>query len=392
MINYILNAGDHDGFRALEWKQLLLPGPVTLHPDVQLSQALPMINHRGTEFRELMRQVISKLRKIYGCDCDIALLTASGTGAIEAMLINFLAPNEKLLVVQTGVFSDRMAKIAKTLGMEVELIEPKEGEGITPEELDSVMKRVKPDAVGVVANETSTGVAHKNLEELAKVVHSNDAIILVDAVSYLGGHELHMDSMDLDAVASATQKALMSPPGLSFVAYRERAAQRLQEVPRRSVYWDFLSYKKFYDEKHETPATPAVSTMFALNKALDIILEIGLSNWINRHRAFAEALNFAIERSGGKVYPHPNWRSNTIVVPYVPEGMTPAMVKNLAKEKWGLEIGSGGWKIKEKTVRIGTMGWYGRNVVYRAIRMIVDIYGGEKSVAEEAFDYYLSLL
>ncbi len=339
-----------------------------------------------------MKSVITKLQKVFGCECDIALLTASGTGAIEAMLTNFVAPKEKMVIVQTGVFSDRMGKIAKALGIDVEFIEPPMDEGINLEDLDSFLKKVKPVAVGIVANETSTGVAHKELEEISKVVHENDAIILVDAVSYLGGHELHMDVMDLDAVASATQKALMSPPGLSFVAYRDRAAERLKEVPRRSVYWDFVSYKEFYDKKSETPATPAVSIMFALNKALEIILDYGLTSWIKRHEAFAKALNYAIERSGGKVHPKEPWRSNTIVVPYVPEGMTPAEFKQIAKERWGLEIGGGGWKIKEKTVRIGTMGWYGKDVVYRAISMVVDIYKGDQSIREEAFERYLSEL
>ena len=373
-------------------RQLLLPGPVTLHPDVELSQALPMINHRGPEFRELMKDVVDKLRRVYGCDCDIALLTASGTGAIEAMLLNFIAPNESMVIIQTGVFSDRMAKTAEALGIHVNFIEPKEGEGIDLSKLDSVLTKIKPAAVGIVANETSTGVAHKNLEEIARVVHDHDALMLVDAVSYLGGHELHMDVMDLDAVASATQKALMAPPGLSFVAYRERALEKMNKVPRRSVYWDFFKYKEFYDKKSETPATPAVSVMYALNRSLDIILSYGLNSWIKRHEAFAKALNFAIEASGGKVHPREPWRSNTIVVPYVPEGLTPAMVKNIAMEKWGLEIGSGGWKIKDKTVRIGTMGWYGIDVVYRALSMVVDIYKGDKTIVDDAIDLYKSML
>ncbi len=199
--------------------QLLLPGPVSLHPEVELSQSLPMINHRGPEFRELMKEVTTKLQKLFGAP-NVALLTASGTGAVEAMVANFVKPKEKMLIVQTGVFSDRMAKIAKTLGVDVTLVEPPEGEGMTPEDLDSKLKETKASVLGIVANETSTGVVHKNLLELAKVAHENDAIILVDAVSYLGGHEMDMEVMDLDAVASASQKALMAPPGLSFVAYR----------------------------------------------------------------------------------------------------------------------------------------------------------------------------
>lgn len=370
----------------------MLPGPVSLHPDVELSQSLPMINHRGPEFRELMKSTISKLKEIFGCDCDIALLTASGSGAVEAMVSSFVSRNEKMLIVQTGTFSDRMATIAKYLGIDVELIEPKEGEGITAEELDSALKKTGASVVGIVANETSTGVVHRNLEELAKVVHERDGLILVDSVSHLGAHELSMDVMDLDAVASASQKALMSPPGLSFVAYRERALEKMKRVEKKSLYWDLEQYKKFYDEKFETPATPAVSLIYALNKALEKILSMGLSNWIKRHEAFSKVLNGIVEEAGGRVYPKENWRSNSIVVPILPEGVTPAHAKNLAKERYGIEIGSGAWKLKEKSIRIGTMGWYESDVVYRALMFLADLYKANKELVDSFYGEYFSLL
>ncbi len=369
--------------------QLLLPGPVSLHPEVELSQSLPMINHRGPEFRELMKEVTVKLQKVFGAP-NVALLTASGTGAVEAMVANFVKPKEKMLIVQTGVFSDRMAKIANTLGVDVTLVEPPEGEGMTPEDLDSKLKETKATVLGIVANETSTGVVHKNLLELAKVAHENGAIILVDAVSYLGGHEMDMEVMDLDAVASASQKALMAPPGLSFVAYRDRAEEKMKEVPKRSLYWDLELYKKFYEEKYETPATPAVSLVYALNKALEMILNYGINNWIRRHEVFSKVMNELVERAGGRVYPKEGWRSNTIVVPLLPEGITPAEAKRIARERWGLDIGGGGWKIKEKSVRIGTMGWYEEDTVYRALRFLADLYGAPKELADEMFREYLS--
>ncbi len=351
-----------------------------------------MINHRGPEFRELMKSVISKLRRVFGCECDVALLTASGTGAVEAMLANFVAPKEQMLIIQTGTFSDRMRKIAQYLGIDVTLLETREGEGVTPEDLDSKLKETKATVVGIVANETSTGVVHNNLEELAKVVHERDALILVDSVSHLGAHELSMDVMDLDAVASASQKALMSPPGISFVAYRERALEKMRRVEKRSLYWDFEQYKKFYDEKFETPATPAVSLIYALNKALGEILSIGLTNWIKRHEAFSRVLNELVESAGGEVYPKEGWRSNSIVVPILPKGLTPAQAKNMAKEKYGIEIGAGAWKLKEKSIRIGTMGWYEKDTVYRALSFLGDVYSAGKELIEELYEKYFSLL
>lgn len=372
--------------------QLLLPGPVSLHPEVELSQALPMINHRGPEFRELMRELTSKLQKLFGAE-RVALLTASGTGAVEAMVANFVERGEKLLIIQTGTFSDRMAKIAEVLGAEVELVEPAEGEGITAEELDDALKRSKASAVGVVANETSTGVVHKNLQELARVAHENDALLLVDAVSYLGGHPLDVESMELDAVASASQKALMAPPGLAFVAWGERAAEKMKNVKKKSVYWDLESYEKFYLEKYETPATPAVSLMYALNKSLDIIInEVGINGWIRRHAAFAEALNELVERAGGRVYPKRGWRSNTIVVPILPEGVKPSEARALARERWGIDVGGGAWKLKEVSIRIGTMGWYEEDVVYRALSFLAEIYKAPKGLVEELMEEYKSKL
>jgi len=367
--------------------QLLLPGPVSLHPEAELAQALPMINHRGPEFRELFKRVVAKLQKVFGSE-DVAVLTASGTGAVEAMLVNFVAPKEKILIIQTGTFSDRMAKTASAIGAEVELLEPPEGEGASPEDVDEALKRSGAKVLGVVANETSTGVV-QDLPELAKVAHERDALILVDAVSYLGGHDMDMEAMDLDAVASATQKALMAPPGISFVAWRERAEEKMKALPKRSVYWDLESYKKFYEEKFETPATPAVSVLFALDRSLEIILNYGLANWIRRHKAFADAMNFLVESAGGSVYPKEGWRSNTIVVPLLPEGVTPAQAKALAREKWGIDVGGGAWKLKEKSIRIGTMGWYGEDAVYRALSFLAELYGGD---VEEAFQKYKSSL
>ncbi len=366
---------------------LALPGPVSLHPEVERAQSLPMINHRGPEFRELMERVTEKLIKIFGTDYFVATLTSSGTGAVEAMLSNILEPKEKMVVVQTGTFSDRMAAAAKYLGVEVELYEVREGVGITPEELDDVLKRFNPKVVGIVANETSTGVVHGNLKELAKVAHERGAFVAVDAVSFLGGHEFSMKETGVDIVASASQKALASPPGLGFVAYTKEMAEVIRKTKKRSLYWDLTTYEKFYFEKRETPATPAVSLIFALDKSLDVILGMGLDKWIERHAKFSKALNETIERAGGRVYPKEGWRSNTIVVMYTPKGLKPIDVKRIARERWGLEIGSGAWKLKEQTVRIGTMGWYDKDVIYRALKMVAEIHGrGE--VADEVFERY----
>ncbi len=366
---------------------LALPGPVSLHPEVERAQSLPMINHRGPEFRELMERVTNKLLKVFDNDYFVAILTSSGTGAVEAMLANILEPGEKVLVIQTGTFSDRMAQTARYLGLKVETYEVGEGVGITPEELDEVLKKSKPKVVGIVANETSTGVVHRNLKELAKVAHERDAIVAVDAVSFLGGHEFSMRETGVDIVASASQKALASPPGLGFVAYNKDVAEVIRKTKKRSLYWDLITYEKFYFEKRETPATPAVSLIYALDKSLDIILNMGLSKWVERHAKFSRALNEAIELSGGRVYPKEGWRSNTIVVMYVPEGMKPEDVKRIARVKWGLDIGSGAWKLKDKTVRIGTMGWYDKDVVYRALKLVTEIHG-KPQVAEEVFERY----
>ena len=366
---------------------LALPGPVSLHPEVERAQSLPMINHRGPEFRELFERVTKKLMKVFGTDYFVATLTSSGTGAVEAMLANILEPKERMLVVQTGTFSDRMATIAKYLGIEVFMYEVKEGVGVTPEELDDVLRRVKPKVVGIVANETSTGVVHRNLKELAKVVHEREAIIAVDAVSFLGGHEFSMKETGVDIVASASQKALASPPGLGFVAYTKEMAEVIRKTEKRSLYWDLTTYEEFYFKKRETPATPAVSLIFALDKALDIIFEMGLDKWIERHAKFSSALNETIEKAGGRVYPKEGWRSNTIVVMYTPRGMTPSEVKRIAREKWGLDIGSGAWKLKDRTVRIGTMGWYDKDVIYRALKMVAELHG-KGEVADEVFERY----
>ncbi len=333
-------------------KKLFIPGPTEVKEDVCLAQTRPLINHRGSEFADLHRSIVGKLQNILNTRNQIFILTSSGTGAMEGAVRNFI--KKKSLHVGGGEFAERWHKIAKTNGKEADLLEVEWGKAVRPEEIEKKLETGKYDCLFVTHSETSTGVLHP-IKEIGEIVKKYpDVLYLVDAVSSLGGAEIKTEEWGIDVLVSASQKCLAVPPGLAIVIVSERAIKRAEEVENRGYYFDFLLMKKHFDEKGETPITPAVTLFYALDCSLDKILKEGIENRYKRHQIMAEYMQDWAERHFS-LFPEEGYETPTLtVIKNTKEINVAELIKKL-KER-GFVIANGYGKLKEKTFRIAHMG------------------------------------
>ncbi len=253
---------------------LRIPGPTPLPDEVLKAISRQMINHRGQEFKQLLADVTAKLKTLFQTKNDLFLLTGSGTGGLEAAVVNTLSPGDKVLSVSVGVFGDRFANIAKQFGAEVTPLTFEWGKAADP---DAVRKALQADtkikAVMVTHNETSTGVTN-DLKSISTIVKEFDKLLLVDAISSLGSIELPVDEWHCDVAISGSQKGWMVPPGMAMVSVSEAAWQAHAKAKMPRFYWDFTRAKN-YLAKSETPWTPAISIVFGFAVSLDMMLKEG---------------------------------------------------------------------------------------------------------------------
>ena len=256
-------------------QNLRIPGPTPVPEDVLEASAQPMINHRGPEFKELIYGVTAKLKKVFFTENDVLILTASGTGAMEAAIVNTLSPGDKVLAVSVGSFGDRFTAISQRYGANVTRLDFEWGKAADPEAIRQALKKdpgIK--AVTVTHNETSTGITN-DLEAIAGIVKGEfNKLLLVDAVSSLGCLPLYTDQWKIDAVATSSQKGFMVPPGLAFISFSKEAWQAYETAKMPRFYFDLRSAKRYLEERGQTPFTPAVSIFYALDVALDRMLAI----------------------------------------------------------------------------------------------------------------------
>jgi aspartate aminotransferase-like enzyme len=266
---------------------LFIPGPTDVHPQVLAAQAQTMIGHRGKEFQELYARLQPKLQQVFATTQRVYISTSSGTGLQEAAIRNGVA--QRVLCCVNGAFAERWYQIARANGKAAQPLVVEWGQPILPEQVEAALAADDFEAVTIVHNETSTGVISPIREIAARVrARFPDVLILVDAVSSLGGVEIDFDGWGLDVLLTSSQKCLALPPGLAFAAVSARALERAQRVPQRGLYFDFVEWEKFH-LKHQTPATPAISLLWALDVGLERILAEGLANRFARHAQLAGA-------------------------------------------------------------------------------------------------------
>uniref|UniRef100_A0A7C3WWF3 Alanine--glyoxylate aminotransferase family protein n=1 Tax=Dictyoglomus turgidum TaxID=513050 RepID=A0A7C3WWF3_9BACT len=337
---------------------LLIPGPTPVPQDVLLEMAREMINHRGSEFANLLKTNTDLLKKVFKTENDVLILTASGTGGMEAAVANFFSQGDEVLVGVCGVFGERFAKICKAYGLNVKTIVTEPGKGIEPEVLEKALKE-NPNvkAVFLTHNETSTGVTN-NLKELAPIVKENpERLLIIDAVSSLGAIDLPTDELKIDVVVTASQKALETPPGLAMVSVSELAWKFNEKANLPRFYFDLRQAKKFLDEG-ATPFTPAVSIFFALKKSLENILNRGLENNFRRHSLLGKAVREAIKAIGvTKLLADERWASDTVTPVIPPDNVNPDDLRKYIRSKFGVVLAGGQGNLKGKIFRIGHVGY-----------------------------------
>jgi aspartate aminotransferase-like enzyme len=312
-----------------------------------------MINHRGPEFVATIRDVTARLQRWFQTSNDVLTLTASGTGALEAAVVNTLSPGDRVLAVTTGAFGDRFAEIASTYGAQVDRLSVAWGQAAQPAELAAALAGGPYKAVLLTHNETSTGVTNP-LAELAAVVRHTDALVLVDAISSLSSIDLKTDAWGCDVVLSGSQKGWMVPPGLALVSVSPRAweAYRSARMPR--FYFDLGQAKK-YLERGETPATPAVSLYFAFQAALDLLDREGMANVFARHQRCADRVRQGVRALGLELFADPAYASNTVTAVKPPPDVDVARLLKLLREA-GVILSGGQGKLAGQIFRIGHLG------------------------------------
>ena len=355
---------------------LFTPGPTPVPPRTLLAMASPIIHHRSPEFSQILAEVKEGLKYVFQTNNDVLLFVSTGTGAMEGAVANVLSPGEKALVVRGGKFGERWAEICKAYGIETINLDIEWGRCVKVEKiLEYLIKYNDIKAVFIQAHETSTGVKFP-LKEIGEALKNRDVVLVVDAISALGAIELLVDDWHLDIVVGASQKALMLPPGLSFVSISEKGWKWIERSKLPKYYFDF---KKEADAlKRNQPAyTSAVSLVIGLLENLRYIKKRGLKNIIEHHRRLSEATKSAIKAMGLNLFTKEGL-SEAITVVEVPPGIDGKEIVRLLKEEYGIMIAGGQGRLKGKIFRISHMGYVDENdiiVVISALEAVLNKLG-----------------
>jgi aspartate aminotransferase-like enzyme len=368
-------------------QNLRTPGPTPIPPDVREAQSRQMVDHRGTEFAELLSETSAGLAQLIGTSDEVLLLTGSGSGALEAAIVNTLSPDDRVLSVNIGAFGDRFAKIARAFGAEVDTLSFEWGSAADPAVLDEHLQASDPyRAVLVTHNETSTGVANP-LREIAEVVRMapSGPLLLVDGISGLGAMPFEMDAWGVDLVVSASQKAWMASPGIAIAAVGERARQAGSEARMPRFYWDFAEAREWAG-KGQTPWTPAIAVLYGLQVGVRRLLAEGRERTWARHAGIARGVAEGLEALGLRLVAEPQDRSATVTAAWVPDGIDWAPF-NAAMRSRGLVIAGGQGKWSGRILRFGHMGEVGIDEMAEALEIMGEVlpeFGHEAGAAAAA--------
>lgn len=335
---------------------LRIPGPTPIPPAVQAAMNKPMIGHRSNEASTLIKKISERLKPFFGTIESPLLFTGSGTSVLEAAVINTVQPKEEALVVVTGVFGDRFTKILTEYDVTVRRIDVEWGKTPNPDALKNILEQ-HPNikAVFFTQCETSTGVLNP-IEKLAAVVREqSDALIIVDAVSSMGAVPFEMDQWGIDITVAGSQKAFMIPAGLAFAAVSQKAWQVIEKNKNPKFYLDFKRYRDNLI-KGTTPFTPAVSLLFGLGAALELLEQEGLPQVFKRHEVMKEMTRSAIRALSLPLMTSDEDASPTVTSVYQADGWDSERIRSDLKNM-GIVIAGGQQHLKGKIFRIGHMGY-----------------------------------
>jgi aspartate aminotransferase-like enzyme len=359
--------------RAAGFGRFFLPGPTEVLPDVLQALTKQMIGHRGKDIEALLAAVQPGLQTVFRTQRPVYISTSSATGLMEAAVRN--GARKRVLSLVNGAFSDRFYRISLACGLETDKLEVPLGNGFSPDQLAGALKGKDYDAVTVVHSETATGALNP-IEQLAKVTHAaGDVVLLVDTVSGMAGARVETDGWGLDYVLTGSQKAFALPPGLAFCTASENVLERAKQKKDRGIYFDLIEFDK-YIRKNQTPNTPAVSLLFALQVQMEHMLAEGIEARWARHQAMAQRtyrwVDELRERGVGiSVLAPEGYRSPTVTCLRMPEGKSGSAVTSAMKGK-GFVIATGYGNDKEIMIRIGHMGEH----TVEELDVLLDALGG----------------
>lgn len=335
----------------------LLPGPTDVPSNVLRTMAKPMINHRGPEFEGMMHKITERIKKVFKTQGEVFTLTSSGTGGLEAAVVNFINPGDKVLVASIGNFGERFRDIAKMYDADVEFIDFGWGHAIDPAVIE---KRLAEDTAHEIKailcqhNETSTAIVNP-IEAVSAARKGHPALLIVDTVSGLGAASFDMDGWGVDVAVAGSQKAFMAPPGLAFVAANERAMKVAESCTNRKFYFDLLKARDML-KKGQTPYTPAISVIYAVEEALEYFDEVGVDAIVADHYKRRDLVRAGLSAMGLKLVAEDAIASPAVTAVECPQGIDPAELRSILREKYNIIIAGGQGKFSATTFRVGHLG------------------------------------
>ncbi len=339
---------------------LLIPGPTPLPAEVLRAMNRQMTNHRGPVFARLMRETGEGLKDVFQTRSDIIPLAASGTGGLEASVVNFLSPGDRILSVHNGHFCERYAAIAECFGLRVDRVTAEWGH---PVPLGAISERIRSDtrreyrAVFVTQSETSTGV-HNDVRAIREVLGDHPALLMVDGISSIGAIPLETDAWGVDVAVTGSQKALMSPPGMAFLSVSDRAWEVAERAAIPRFYLDLRRARAEVRKPNpSTPFTPAMAVAYAVHAALALIRAEGLAQVFDRHRRMARMVRAGVRGMGLQPLVDDAHAVHTVTTIRMPDGVDAKAVVGHARERYDVLFGGGLGRLEQTVMRIGHLGY-----------------------------------
>lgn len=347
---------------------LMIPGPTPVPEAALLALAKHPIGHRTSEFSNILAEVTANLKWLHQTESDVLMLTASGTGAVEAGIINFLSPGDRVLVGCNGKFGDRWGEVAEAYGLQVEKITAEWGQPLDPAVFAQKLaadkdKQIK--AVILTHSETSTGVLNDLEAIVGHVKEHGEALMILDAVTSLGAYNVPMDTLGIDVIASGSQKGYMIPPGLGFVAVSAKAWEAYKTAKLPKYYLDLGKYRKS-TAKNTTPFTPPVNLIVALHATLKMMREEGLESIFARHQRLTQATREAVKALNLPLFAADNCASPAITS-VAPDRVDAEQIRSILKKKFDIALAGGQDHLKGKIFRIGHLGFVSDRDILSAI-------------------------
>jgi aspartate aminotransferase-like enzyme len=350
---------------------VMLPGPTNVPERVMRAMYVPMINHRSDDFVKLYEPCVEKTKRVFQTQGDAVCLSASGTGAVEASVVNLIKKGDKVIIPVNGEFSSRLSQMLSWAGAETIKLETPPGENATFDQVKEAFDNNKDiKAFYCVWNETSTGTMLSYLDKVKDLTSRNDSFYVVDGVSIVGGEELQMDKWGIDIAMTGGQKAFAAPPGISPICVNAKAKKYMMDNPPNTMYFNLPRYFKYYEEAKHTPFTPALPLLYAYNEAMTIILEEGLESRIKRHRRCSSALYSGLNAIGLTPFAKEDSRSTVVIAINYLDGLEDKTFRNTLAKKFRVLVAGGFGNLKGKVFRVGCMGEINNYHVMRTISSI----------------------